>query len=196
MSPELVGHATGNMPAISQAVPRLSMNKREPFQSLMSHSPRAEVSRRDWNRMALALAMSPWLTPAAQAQSLTRAAGAAQGPRWQADPFGLGVASGQPQPDSVVLWTRLLIADADAALQPVGENPVAAGVGEMKYRNFLKYNFIGVLVWASGVTLIGAGLGQIPLFREHVEIVTLVFFTISWIPIITEVLKARRERRN
>jgi len=53
-----------------------------------------------------------------------------------------------------------------------------------------------VISWATGVTLIGAGLGQIPLFREHVEIVTLVFFTISWIPIITEVLKARRERRN
>jgi membrane-associated protein len=74
--------------------------------------------------------------------------------------------------------------------------PVAAGVGEMKYRRFLKYNFVGVLVWASGVTLIGAGLGQVPLFRDHVEIVTAVFFTVSWIPIITEVLKARRERRN
>jgi len=74
--------------------------------------------------------------------------------------------------------------------------PVAAGVGEMQYRRFLKYNLFGVLVWSSGVPLIGAGLGQIPLFRDHVEIVTLVFFTISWIPIITEVLKARRERRN
>jgi membrane-associated protein len=74
--------------------------------------------------------------------------------------------------------------------------PVAAGVGEMTYRRFLKYNFVGVLVWASGVTLIGAGLGQVPLFRDHVEIVTAVFFTVSWIPIITEVLKARRERRN
>ena len=74
--------------------------------------------------------------------------------------------------------------------------PVAAGVGEMKYRRFLKYNLFGVLVWASGVPLIGAGLGQVPIFRDHVEIVTAVFFTISWIPIITEVLKARRERRN
>ena len=74
--------------------------------------------------------------------------------------------------------------------------PVAAGVGEMKYRKFLKYNFVGVLAWASGVTLCGAGLGQIPVLRDHVEIVTAVFFFISWIPVITEVLKARRERRN
>lgn len=28
-------------------------------------------------------------------------------PRWRADPFALGVASGEPRPDSVLLWTRL-----------------------------------------------------------------------------------------
>ena len=33
------------------------------------------------------------------------------------DPFGLGVASGQPQPGSVVLWTRLRISEADVALK-------------------------------------------------------------------------------
>ena len=74
--------------------------------------------------------------------------------------------------------------------------PVAAGIGEMKYRRFLKYNFVGVLVWATGVTLCGAGLGQVPVLKDHVEIVTAVFFFVSWIPVIVEVLKARRERRN
>ncbi len=92
------------------------MNSAPTPESLTGISPRTNVSRRDWNRMALALAMSPWLAPAAQAQVLIGAAGAAQGPRWQADPFSLGVASGQPQPGSVVLWTRLRITEADAAL--------------------------------------------------------------------------------
>lgn len=80
---------------------------------------RAGLSRRDWHRVALAWALSPWLTPAAQAQAqpLTRLPGAPTGPRWQEDPFSLGVASGQPQPGSVVLWTRLRITEADAALQ-------------------------------------------------------------------------------
>jgi alkaline phosphatase D len=69
--------------------------------------------------MALAIALSPWLAPAAHAQSTSRAAGS--GPQWQVDPFSLGVASGQPQPGSVVLWTRLNLAEADAALkaQPI-----------------------------------------------------------------------------
>ncbi len=39
----------------------------------------------------------------------TAAAGSARfpAPRWLGDPFALGIASGDPAPDSVVLWTRL-----------------------------------------------------------------------------------------
>jgi len=76
---------------------------------------RLRVTRRYWQRMALSLALAPWLTPSARAQPATLAATA--GPRWQVDPFSLGVASGQPQPDGVVLWTRLRISEADAALK-------------------------------------------------------------------------------
>ena len=75
---------------------------------------KAAFTRRDWSRHALALALAPWSLPTAQAQP-AGSADAAKGPRWQVDPFALGVASGQPRPDSVVLWTRLLIAEADAA---------------------------------------------------------------------------------
>jgi alkaline phosphatase D len=74
----------------------------------------AAHSRREWGRRALALALAPWSLPTAQAQ-LAGSGEASKGPRWQVDPFALGVASGQPRPDSVVLWTRLLIAEADAA---------------------------------------------------------------------------------
>lgn len=65
------------------------------------------------NRLALSLALSAWAgtAPAHAAGSRT------SGPAWQADPFALGVASGQPRPDSVVLWTRLMFANADTAHQ-------------------------------------------------------------------------------
>lgn len=77
-------------------------------------SKNGQWSRRDWHRHALALALTPWCRPEAQAQP-ANGVEALRGPRWQTDPFGLGVASGQPRPGSVVLWTRLLIADSDAA---------------------------------------------------------------------------------
>ena len=76
----------------------------------------ALMSRRELQRRALALALMPWLGAGAQAQ-LLQGAVLSHGPRWQVDPFSLGVASGQPQPSSVVLWTRLRIHDADAALK-------------------------------------------------------------------------------
>jgi alkaline phosphatase D len=55
--------------------------------------------RRDLNRAALLLALGAWTLP--------RPVDAQEGPRWSADPFGLGVASGMPRPGSVVLWARL-----------------------------------------------------------------------------------------
>ena len=79
----------------------------------MNQSP---VSRRAVHRRALALALMPWLGAGAQAQLLQGVA-LGKGLRWQVDPFSLGVASGQPQPGSVVLWTRLRIQEADAALK-------------------------------------------------------------------------------
>jgi membrane-associated protein len=74
--------------------------------------------------------------------------------------------------------------------------PIAAGVGEMPYRRYLKFNFIGVMCWATGVTLLGAALGQIPFVRENAVFVTGAFLIISTIPLITEFLKARRQRHN
>ncbi|MEJ6022912.1 alkaline phosphatase D family protein [Ramlibacter sp. PS4R-6] len=52
--------------------------------------------RRDWLKLALATASAGWAPRAAWSQ-----------PRLRANPFEMGVASGSPTHDSVVLWTRL-----------------------------------------------------------------------------------------
>jgi alkaline phosphatase D len=69
------------------------------------------MKRRDFHHAlqgsALALAMAPWLTAVAAPSVQTR--------QWHTNPFALGVASGRPRPDSVVLWTRVLFSDADLA---------------------------------------------------------------------------------
>ena len=48
----------------------------------------------------------------------------AQPPRAQAYPFSLGVASGSPLPDSVILWTRILADPLNALSSP----PIAFAV--------------------------------------------------------------------
>jgi alkaline phosphatase D len=57
------------------------------------------MHRRHFHQAALALALSAFGRSPAQ--------GPTPAPRWPANPFALGVASGMPRPDSVVLWTRL-----------------------------------------------------------------------------------------
>ena len=73
--------------------------------------------------------------------------------------------------------------------------PVAAGIGEMPYRKFLRYNIIGVIGWATGVTLLGFFLGKIPFVAQHVEYFTIGFVVLSTVPILLELLRARREHK-
>lgn len=58
------------------------------------------LKRRHFHLAALALALQPWRPLCAQTPVAAL--------RWRSNPFALGVASGQPRPDGVVLWTRLL----------------------------------------------------------------------------------------
>jgi len=53
---------------------------------------------------------------AALGVSQSRALRAQQGPRFTGYPFGLGVASGYPRPDGMVLWTRLTGTDGPAPI--------------------------------------------------------------------------------
>ncbi len=72
--------------------------------------------------------------------------------------------------------------------------PVAAGVGQMKYAYYLRYNLIGAASWGLIVPLIGYFLGSIPFVRENVILVTLGLVAISFIPVVLEVIKARTEK--
>ena len=70
------------------------------------------MQRRAFNqyvqRSALALALAPW--KGALADPLARAHA------WRVSPFALGVASGRPRAESMVLWTRLIVSDEDRAV--------------------------------------------------------------------------------
>lgn len=74
--------------------------------------------------------------------------------------------------------------------------PVAAGVGHMPYRHFVSYNIIGAFLWAVGVTLLGAGLGQFTFVKEHIETILLLIVFISVLPMVFEVWRSKRMSRN
>ncbi|HEV3400740.1 MAG TPA: VTT domain-containing protein [Acidimicrobiales bacterium] len=74
--------------------------------------------------------------------------------------------------------------------------PVIAGVAEMPYRTFVTFNVIGGLLWGFGVTLAGFLLGQvIPHGDRYLYPIIAVIVLVSFIPVIREALRHRRERR-
>ncbi|QES49434.1 hypothetical protein DEJ50_18085 [Streptomyces venezuelae] len=73
--------------------------------------------------------------------------------------------------------------------------PMVAGAGTMKYRTFLTYNIIGGISWGAGVTVAGYWLGQIEFIKTNVEPILVGIVLISVIPVVIEVMKARKESR-
>ena len=73
--------------------------------------------------------------------------------------------------------------------------PVVAGVSRMRYRTFVTYNIVGGVLWGAGVVLLGYWLGQIQFVADNVEPIILGIVALSVLPIVVEVLRARREHR-
>ena len=75
--------------------------------------------------------------------------------------------------------------------------PIVAGVGQMKYRNFITYNLLGGFVWSFGMIYSGYFLGQIiPNVDKYILPIILFIIVISFLPIISEILKSRKEKYN
>ena len=73
--------------------------------------------------------------------------------------------------------------------------PVATGVGQMRYRQFVAYNAIGALQWGTGVTLLGAWLGHLAVVRASIDLILIAIVAVSVVPIAFEVLRARLRGR-
>ena len=70
---------------------------------------------------------------------------------------------------------------------------VLAGVGHMERVRFFKYSAIGGVIWAFGNGLLGFWLGNIAFVRDNLTLVLLVIVIVSWIPIIIEAMRIRRD---
>src|SRR6202162_2489567 len=75
-------------------------------------------------------------------------------------------------------------------------SPVIAGVAGMRFRDFIKYNVLGAVVWVWSMLGIGYFLGNyIPGIDQHIEIVVVIVVFISILPGLISGYRARRRRR-
>lgn len=73
--------------------------------------------------------------------------------------------------------------------------PVAAGVGDMHYGHFIRYNVIGAFLWGVGVTLLGYWLGSYDVVKDNIEVALVLIVFVSLLPIIVEWVRHRLDRR-
>ncbi len=74
--------------------------------------------------------------------------------------------------------------------------PIIAGVGNMKYKNFITYNLFGGFVWSFGVIYAGYFLGRvIPDVDKYIFPIIILIIILSLLPILFEYLKSRKENK-
>ena len=72
--------------------------------------------------------------------------------------------------------------------------PIVAGVGQMKYKNFITYNLIGGFIWSFGMIFAGYFLGQtIPNVDKYILPIIIFIIIISFLPIIFEIWMSRKK---
>lgn len=72
--------------------------------------------------------------------------------------------------------------------------PFVAGMGNMHYGKFIRYNVIGALAWVLSLTYLGYAFGNLPIVKDNFGKVVLAIIVISVLPMIFELLKLKREK--
>jgi membrane-associated protein len=72
---------------------------------------------------------------------------------------------------------------------------VMAGASRMDFRVYVLYSVIGGIAWGAGVTGLGHWLGRVEVIRMNIELFAVLIVVISVVPIVIELLRARRRGR-
>lgn len=69
--------------------------------------------------------------------------------------------------------------------------PFVAGIGDMSYAKFLKFNVIGGITWVCGLTFLGYFFGNLDFVQKNFELVIFGIIGLSLVPMVFEILKAK-----
>jgi membrane-associated protein len=73
--------------------------------------------------------------------------------------------------------------------------PFVAGVGDMSYSYFFKYNVVGGVAWVSIFLALGYFFGNIPFVEKNFEFVIVGIVLISVIPMVIEWINHKRQQK-
>lgn len=71
--------------------------------------------------------------------------------------------------------------------------PIVAGIGNMKYVNFITYNIVGGFVWSFSIITLGYFLGnRIPNIHLYIVPIAIIIILVSLLPLISEYIKSKK----
>lgn len=73
--------------------------------------------------------------------------------------------------------------------------PFLAGIGEMKYSVFARYNIIGAILWVNSLTLAGYFFGGMEIVKKNFGLVVVAIIVISILPAVFEVISHKLQSR-
>ena len=73
--------------------------------------------------------------------------------------------------------------------------PFTAGLANMRYSVFLKYNVVGGISWVLGLTLLGYFFGNLTIVRENFETVIFGIIGLSLLPMLIAIVKEKFAKR-
>ena len=71
--------------------------------------------------------------------------------------------------------------------------PFVAGVGQMSYGYFIRYNFFGGVTWVALFLALGYFFGTIPFVQKNFELVIIAIVLVSVLPMLFEWLRSRKQ---
>ena len=69
--------------------------------------------------------------------------------------------------------------------------PFVAGMGNMHYGRFIRYNIIGALMWVGLLTYAGYFFGELPVVKNNFGLVVIGILVLSVLPMAVEIAKAK-----
>jgi membrane-associated protein len=73
--------------------------------------------------------------------------------------------------------------------------PFVAGVGNMRYRQFVIYNVVGGFIWIYSFLYLGYAFGNLPIVQKNFKLIIVGIIVLSVLPIVIEFFQAWRHQR-
>lgn len=70
--------------------------------------------------------------------------------------------------------------------------PFVAGLGEMRYGQFIRYNVIGAIAWVASFSYAGYFFGNLPVIKQNLSLLIVAIVFVSFLPGVIEFLRQKR----